>query len=49
MSDSDDSDDSELPFDVEIEKYEKRLQLARYKKKYRNDGRSVGARTQADP
>jgi len=36
MSDSDDSDDSGLPFDVEIEKYEKRLQLARYKKKYRN-------------
>ena len=36
MSDSDDSDDSELPFDVEIEKYEKLLQLARYKKKYRN-------------
>ena len=34
-SDSDDSDDSKLPFDVEIEKYEKRLQLARYKKKYR--------------
>jgi len=37
MSDSDDSSDSELPFDVEIEKYEKRLQLARYKKKYRNE------------
>ena len=36
MSDSDDSDDSGLPFDVEIEKCEKRLQLARYKKKYRN-------------
>jgi len=36
MSDSDDSDDSGLPFDVEIEKYEKRLQLARYRKKYRN-------------
>ena len=30
MSDSDDSDDSELPFDVEIEKCEKRLQLATY-------------------
>ena len=26
-SDSDDSDDSGLPFDVEIEKYEKRLYL----------------------
>ena len=37
MSDSDDSDDSVLPFDVEIEKCEKRLQLARYKKKYRNE------------
>ena len=37
MSDSDDSDDSGLPFDVEIEKCEKRLQLARYKKKYRNE------------
>ena len=36
-SDSDDSDDSGLPFDVEIEKCEKRLQLARYKKKYRNE------------
>jgi NAD(P)H-flavin reductase len=36
MSDSDDSSDSERAFDVEIEKYEKRLQLARYKKKYRN-------------
>ena len=31
-----DSDDSENPFDVEIEKYEKQLQLARYRKKYRN-------------
>ena len=28
-SDSDDSDDSGLPFDVEIEKCEKRLQLAK--------------------
>ena len=37
MSDSDDSDISELAFDVEIEKCEKRLQLARYKKKYRNE------------
>ena len=37
MSDSDDSDDSGLPFDVEIEKCEKRLQLARYKKKYRSE------------
>ena len=37
MSDSDDSDDSERAFDVEIEKCEKRLQLARYKKKYRNE------------
>ena len=36
MSDSDDSDDSERAFDVQIEKCEKRLQLARYKKKYRN-------------
>ena len=31
-----DSADSENPFDVEIEKYEKQLQLARYRKKYRN-------------
>ena len=31
-----DSDDSENPFDVEIEKYEKQLRLARYRKKYRN-------------
>ena len=35
-SDSDDSDDSQRPFDVQIEKCEKRLQLARYRKKYRN-------------
>ena len=48
MSDSDDSDDSELPFDVEIEKCEKRLQLARYKKKaaavpvFTSEGRAVG-------
>ena len=36
MSDSDDSSDNELPFDVQIENCEKQLQLARYKKKYRN-------------
>lgn len=35
-ADSDDSDDSNTAFDVEIEKYEKRLQFARYRKKYRN-------------
>ena len=48
MSDSDDSDDSGLPFDVEIEKCEKRLQLARYKKKYRNVWDYVTNRWQDD-
>ena len=47
-SDSDDSDDSGLPFDVEIEKCEKRLQLARYKKKYRNVWNYVTDRWQND-
>jgi len=36
MSDSEDSDDSNTAFDVRIEKAEKRLQLERYRKKYRN-------------
>ena len=36
MSDSDDSSNSDHPFDVEIVKHERRLQLARYKKRYRN-------------
>ena len=35
--DSDDSDDSERAFDVEIEKCEKRLYLAKCRKKYRNE------------
>ena len=48
MSDSDDSSDSEIAFDVEIEKYEKRLQLARYKKKYRNVWTYVTDRWQND-
>ena len=47
-SDSDDSDDSGLPFDIEIEKYEKRLQLARYKKKYRNEWDYITNRWQND-
>ena len=38
MSDSDDSDDSGLPFDVEIEKCEKRLQLP----VFTSEGRAVG-------
>ena len=48
MSDSDDSDDSGRAFDVEIEKCEKRLQLARYKKKYRNVWDYVTNRWQDD-
>ena len=35
-SDSDDSDDSEGAFDIDVEKYEKRLYLAKCRKKYRN-------------
>ena len=42
------TEDSGLPFDVEIEKYEKRLQLARYKKKYRNVWNYVTDRWQND-
>ena len=51
MSDSDDSvdsDDSERAFDVQIEKCEKRLQLARYKKKYRNEWDYITNRWQND-
>ena len=47
-SDSDNSDDSERAFDVEIKKYEKRLYLARYKKKYRNEWDYITNRWQND-